>query len=298
MCLMSALEAFRAANRVLGTPAYQWHLVSHDGAPVTASNGIAVQAEGSISEDLDTDYLFVVASLVYDPPYRSRLNARLRQFDRRGVRLGALSLGTWILARAGLLDDARCTIHWEGLPAFQEQFPEIAIVNELFVIDSRRYTSSGGLAGMEMMLQIIAEAHGPETALKIANNFQLDRVRNSASHQRSGGVQRLDTMPTAVQASVELMLANLETPLSNSAIAASINTSVRNLERMFMRKLKSSPAKYYLSLRLEKARELLIHTNLSTLEVALQCGFSSSSYFARCFMREFRMRPSDLRKEG
>ena len=104
-------------------------------------------------------------------------------------------------------------------------------------------------------------------------------------------------MPAAVQESVRLMLANIELPLSNVEIARAINTSVRNLERMFKRNLRVSPAKYYLSLRLEKARELLMHTNVSTLDVALQCGFSSSSYFARCFQREFSMRPSDVRKK-
>ena len=149
---------------------------------------------------------------------------------------------------------------------------------------------------MEMMLDIIKGDCGEEIAIKIANNFQLDRIRNSTSHQRSGSVLRMDTMPQTLQMAVEIMLSNLETPYSNSEIAERLNTSVRNLERTFMRKLDVSPAKYYLSLRLEKARELLTHTNLSILEVAFQCGFSSSSYFARCFAKEFALRPSELRK--
>lgn len=211
--------------------------------------------------------------------------------------MGGLSLGSWILARAGLLKNARCTIHWEGLPAFRETFPDIDVVNDLYVIDNNRFTASGGLAGMELMLDLIGKEHGKEISMKIANNFQLDRIRNASDHQRSGSIIRMDTMPPTVQLSVEIMLANLETPLPNSEIAARIHTSVRNLERTFMRKLNVSPAKYYLSLRLEKARELLTHTNMSTLEIALNCGFSSSSYFARCYMREFKMRPSDVRKK-
>ncbi|GIL00975.1 MAG: AraC family transcriptional regulator [Alphaproteobacteria bacterium] len=296
MCLMSAVEGLRSANYLLGRTVYRWHLVSHDGGPVRASNGISMEVEADIGEDLKTDFLFVVSSLQNDPPYRSKLHSRLRHFDRKGIKIGALSCGTIILARAGLMDRAKCTLHWEFQPAFKEEFPEIDMVTDLYVIDKGRYTSSGGISGMELILQIVTEMHGEGLAQRIANNFQLDRIRNSGVSQRAGAVARMDTMPGAVQESVRLMLANIELPLSNAEIARAINTSVRNLERMFKRHLKASPAKYYLSLRLEKARELLIHTNVSTLEIALQCGFSSSSYFARCYQREFGRRPSDARR--
>lgn len=296
MCFTSAVEALRAANHVTSTNSYHWHLVTHDGNPVSASNGIAIQVDGSLSDNFSTDYLFVVASLDYAPAYQSKLNARLRHFARNGVKMGGISLGSWVLAKAGLLDHARCTIHWESLPAFKDTFPDINIVNELYVIDSGCYTASGGLASMEMMLELIAEKHGEETATKIANNFQLDRIRGSASVQRAGATVRMDTMPPVVRSAVELMIANMEEPLSNAEIARLTHTSVRNLERSFLAKLKTSPAKYYLSLRLEKARELLTYTNLPTVEIALQCGFSSSSYFAKCFQREFAIRPVDMRK--
>lgn len=297
MCLISAIEGLRAANHVSGSTLYTWKLISHDGNQVEASNGMNMAVEEALSPELSTDYLFIVASLNYSPAYLAKLNSHLRQLDRRGIKLGGISLGTWILARAGLLDKAKCTIHWEGIPAFQETFPDIDLVSDLFVIDNNRYTASGGVADLEMMLEIIRQDHGEEMALKIANNFQLDRVRTAGSVQRSGSIIRMDTMPSSIQQAVKLMMANLETPLTNSEIAKHINTSIRNLERTFMRKLNTSPAKYYLALRLEKARELLLHTNLSTLEIALQCGFSSSSYFARCFQREFLIKPSDIRKK-
>ncbi|MFZ1815295.1 MAG: GlxA family transcriptional regulator [Rhizobiaceae bacterium] len=296
LCLIAAIEGLRAANYVLNRKVYDWHLVSHDGKPVRASNGIMMNAESDISADLKTDYFFVVSSFQNNPPYRSKLHSRLKQFERQGIRIGAISAGTFILARAGLMNNARCTLHWEYQPAFQEEFPDVDMVTDIYVIDRNRYTSSGGISSLELVLQIIGEQHGEAAALKVANNFQLDRIRNSGVSQRSGAVTRLDTMPHSVQSAVRLMLANIEVPLSNAEIAAKINTSVRNLERMFKRNLKASPAKYYLSLRLEKARELLLHTNISTLEVALQCGFSSSSYFARCFLNAFGRRPSDMRK--
>ncbi|MEZ5800649.1 MAG: GlxA family transcriptional regulator [Nitratireductor sp.] len=296
LCLMSAIEGLRAANYVLGRKTYDWHLLSHDGKPSRASNGIVMAVEGDIGQDIRSDYLFVVSSYDNNPPYRSRLHSRLKQFDRSGIKLGGISSGTFILARAGLMNKAKCTLHWEYQPAFQEEFPDIAMVSDLYVIDNNRYTSSGGISSLELVLQIIGEDHGEGAALKVANNFQLDRIRNAGVSQRSGSVARMETMPPAVQTAVRLMLANIEFPLSNVEIAEKINTSVRNLERMFKRNLKASPAKYYLALRLEKARELLMHTNISTMEVALQCGFSSSSYFARCFHRSFGKRPSDVRR--
>lgn len=298
MAFISAVEGLRSANRLLNTNAYEWLIMSHNREPVTASNGIPTPVDIDFSEPVDLDYLFVVASLDYDPPYRARLHAYLNRLERTETKLGALSLGTWILARAGLLKRAKCTIHWEALPAFREAFPDISATNELFVIDNGRYTASGGIAGMEIMLEIIRQEHGEDLVQAIANVFQLDRIRTSNMRQRSGKTKRLDTLPASIKESIAIMQDNLETPLSIAEIATSMNTSVRNLERGFRRRLQISPARYYQSLRLEKARELLMYTNLSTLEIALQCGFSSSSYFARCFQREFGIRPSQQRQRG
>lgn len=298
MSVTTAVETLRAANRLLGYQAYRWSFVSHDGGSIISSAGPRFEVEHNLGEELRPDFLFVCASNVHDPPYRQKLHARLRQLDRAGVKLGSVSIGTFILARAGLLEGRRCTVHWEYEPAFREEFPEINLVPALYVIDDARYTGSGGIASMDLFLRLIEETQGEELCLAIANNFHLDRIRNESEAQRSGAIARIKTMPASVQSAVRIMLANIEIPLSNVEIAARINTSVRNLERMFKRNLKASPAKFYLSLRLEKARELLMHTNLSTLEVALQTGFSSSSYFARCFQREFSARPSDIRKRA
>lgn len=296
MCVIVAIDTLRAANYFLGYEAYRWHMISHDGQSVRASSGMSVQVEGDLTQDIKTDFLFVCASLVHDPPYRQRLHARLKHFDRAGVTLGSFSTGAFILARAGLLDGRKCTVHWEYEPAFKEEFPDIEYRPEIFVIDGNRFTGSGGIASMELILRLIELDHGEKICLEVANNFHLDRIRNEEEAQRSGSIARINTLPASIQTAVRLMLENVEIPLSNVEIAARIGTSVRNLERMFKRNLQVSPARYYLSLRLEKARELLIHTNLSTLEIALQCGFSSSSYFARCFQREFGKRPSDVRK--
>jgi AraC family transcriptional regulator, glycine betaine-responsive activator len=295
-CVFSAIDTLRTANALLGYEAYRWNLLSHDGAAVHSASGIALEVDCDLDTGTLTDFLFVCAGLIHDPPYRQRLHAVLKQFDRNGVKLGAFSVGAFILARAGLLDGCKCTVQRELEPAFREEFPEIEFRPTLFVVDQNRFTCCGGIAGIDLMLRIVGDRHSEEICIEIANRLHLDRVRTEEDIQHSGSTTRISAMPGAIQAAVRLMLENVEEPLSNARIAGRVNTSVRNLERIFRRELGSSPAKYYLSLRLEKAREFLLHTNVSTLEIAIQTGFASSSYFARCFFREFGKRPSDVRK--
>jgi len=295
ICVVSAVDALRSANRLLGKEAFRWEFVSHDGSPIHASNGITVEVTEKFGPNIEADYLFVCASILHDPPYRQKLHAGLRQLARRKIKLGAFSVGTYILARAGLLDGHKCTIHWELQPAFQQDFPEIECISDLYVIDRDRFTSSGGVASMELMLRIIEVYYGEDLCLAVANQFHLDRIRNEGVEQRSGTRIRMDTMPALVQLAVRRMARNNEFPLAVSEIASDIGTSTRSLERLFKLNLNTSPGRFYLSLRLEKAKELLMHTNLSTLEIALQCGFSSASYFSRCFQREFGRKPSATR---
>lgn len=302
LSVASALEPLRGANRLLGVKHYDWLLVTDDGAPVTASNGMTVTPDlglSKLSEDLGrVDFLFVCAGLDTDPPNRARLHAVLNQAARAGLVVGSLSAGTFILARAGLLDRYRCTIHWEFQPAFEEAFPEIECTSGLYVIDRNRWTGSGGITGMDMMLQLIERDHGPAISRAVGNQFQIDRIRNAAIHQRPGQLDRLETLPDELQQAITLMMANIETPLRVEDLARLVGLNLRRLERMSQSHLGRSPAQFYRGLRLEKARELLLHTNLSTLEIGVLTGFSSSSHFAMAYSRHYGMRPSDQRRSG
>ena len=292
MSVTAAIEPLRAANRLLRRAFYSWTLLSHDGKPVPASNGILVGVDAGLSEAPATDFLFVCAGLLADPPYRTRLNTALRAALRRKVKLGSLSAGTFILARAGLLDDAECTVHWEFQPAFEQEFPLITCTGALYVIDKERYTCAGGMASMDLMLFLIEQDHGPALSRAVGNQFQIDRIRTGGVTQRSGQMGRMDTLPTQLQSAVNRMLLNLEEPLSTQELAASLSISVRNMERLFHRHMKTSPARFYMILRLERARDLLVHSNLSILEIAVATGFSSSSYFAACYVHHYGERPS------
>ncbi|GMG81917.1 GlxA family transcriptional regulator [Paralimibaculum aggregatum] len=300
LSVVSALEPLRAANRLLGRRHYEWLLISDDGGPINASNGMVLAADGSLGDlgrDLvRTDFLFVCAGLDHDPPNRARLHSVLRQAARNRVILGSLSSGTFVLARAGLLEGYRCTVHWEFQPAFEEEFPELDCTSGLYAIDRDRWTGSGGITGLDMMLQLIERDHGPAMSRSVGNQFQIDRIRNSAVHQRPGALERLETLPAPIQEAIAVMLANVESPLKMSEIAAEVGVNLRRLERLFQSHLEMAPAQYYRRLRLEKARELLMHTNLSALEISVLTGFSSSSHFAMAYSRAFGVRPSATRR--
>lgn len=300
MSVVSAVEPLRAANRLGGHRNYAWRFYSGDGAPIAASNGMIVNVSGGLSDIADhpgeIDYLFVCAGTDPDPPNRARLHAALHKCARSRMILGSLSSGTFVLARAGLLDGYRCTVHWEFQPAFEEEFPDLESSPGLYVIDRNRWTGSGGVAGMDMMLHLIEQDHGPALSRAVANWFQIDRIRNAAIHQRPGNLDRMETLPSPLQKAIELMMANIETPLHMNEIATLSGLRLRRMERMFKSNVDTSPAQFYRGLRLEKARELLLHTNLSTLEIGVLTGFSSSSHFAMAYQKHYGMRPTDTRR--
>jgi transcriptional regulator GlxA family with amidase domain len=297
LSVTAAIEPLRVANRLSGRTHYRWRFISHDGAPVTASNDISVEVDASLADPPPADYLFVCAGLDTDPPYRARLNTALNTYRRQGTRLGSISAGTFILARAGLLENVACTVHWEFRPAFEQEFPFIDCSSRLYVIDKNTYTVSGGLAGLDLMLHLIAQDHGPALSRAIANQFQMERIRTGTSVQRPGALALLDGMPEPLQKAVGTMFLKIEDPISVRALAQRAGVSVRNLERLFHKHLGDSPARFYLKLRLEKARDLLLHSNLSVLEIAILTGFTSSSYFASCYIRHYGERPSRHRTE-
>lgn len=296
LSVASALEPLRGANRLLSRSAYEWKLISHDRAPVKASNGMTVSVTGSLADLGRPDFLFVCAGLDADPPYRARLNAGLRRAARNGAILGSLSAGTLILARAGLLDGYRSTIHWEFQPAFVEEFPDLTTSPGLYVIDRDRWTGSGGITGMDMMLYLIERDHGEVLSRSVGNQFQIDQIRNAEVNQRSGQMDRLATLPAVLQRVVGAMTKSIDAPLRMDEMAADAGLNLRRMERLFKTHLGLAPAQFYRQLRLERARDLLLHTNLPTLEVAVLTGFSSSSHFAMAFQRQFGVRPSEARR--
>jgi len=296
LCLAAAIDPLRSANRLTGTDYYRWSMVSIDGKSVMASNGMVVEVDQSLDDPLSCDVLFVCAGYRTEVPRQSHMLGKLRERARKGGAVGALSIGSHILGQAGLLNGYDCTIHWENRASFQDAFPKVNCTGHVFEVDRDRYTSAGGTTSIDLMLFLIDEDFGSQTANEVANQFQHERIRTHEDRQRVGPERDLGGKSEKLQRAVELMAEHLEEPLTALEVARRVGLSLRQVERLFLRHLNSTPGRYYMSVRLERARELLRHTNAPILDVALSTGFTSHSYFAQSYRHHFRCSPSEERR--
>ncbi|MBL8704176.1 MAG: GlxA family transcriptional regulator [Rhodospirillales bacterium] len=303
----SAVEALRLANRMSGKTLYRWALYSTDGKPVRASNEILLMPDAALAQAGEAgkslgageagrlDALVVCGGLDVQHFADKAVFAALRRFDRQGVALGALCTASHVLARAGLLDGHRCTIHWENLDSFTEAFPEVEVSTDLFEIDRNRFTCCGGTAALDLMLHLIRQRHGAALATAVSEQCILERIRDENDAQRMPVSARLKVNHPKLVAAIGLMEANLEQPLGQDDLARRIGLSRRQLERLFRRYLRKAPAKHYLELRLQRARLLLLQSTLSIIDVALACGFVSASHFSKCYRQGYGRSPKQER---
>jgi len=294
----AAVEPLRLANRVAGRKIYTWECYSADGEAVEASNGFATMAHGAIGDIRTVPALIVCGGIGAEHYQNAALYAKLRRLASHGSVVGAVCTGAYILAKAGLLDGYRCTIHWENLDGFREEFPDLDVVSELYEIDSNRFTCSGGTAAIDMMLNFIALHLGHDIAATVADQLIHHRIRSGFEGQRMELRARLNITNAKLLEAIEEMENTLEEPKSCAELARSVGLSPRQLERLFSKYLNRSPTRYYLGLRLDRARFLLLQTSLSILNVALACGFVSASHFSKCYREYFGWTPSDERRSS
>ena len=291
MAFSGMVEPLRVANRMSGHRLFTWEILSVDGGLVTASNNIQVLAERAIHDVERTEVLVVCSSFQPERYETKPLLAWLKKQAGHGARIGALDTGCHILAKAGLLDNYQVTLHWEAIPAFQEEFPHIKVSRKIFEEDRDRFSCAGGMSSLDMQLHFISQYVGRDLAVKVSEQFIYEHSRKS-EHQRLDNVFRLGLHNTKLLALVELMESNLEQPIACETLSGLVNVSRRQMERLFRTHLHSSPAEYYLRLRLTKGRQLLQQSHLSILDIALACGFSSPSAFARAYRTVFGYPPS------
>jgi transcriptional regulator GlxA family with amidase domain len=287
----STVEPLREANWVAGRRIFEWKVVSNDGQPVRASNGLAIQVDGSIKDVLYASTVIVCSS--FDPHLytTSKTIAWLRMLDRQGAYLGAVETGAYVLARAGLLDNCRATIHWENDEGMVSQFPKVHFTGRIFEIDGRRFTASGATAAMDMMLHLISESVGHEIALKVAEEFIYNRMRPAKVPQRLPASERLNITKPRLKRLLAHLDSHLDEPMDVANMAIPAGVTEREIRRLFQSGLATSPKAYHRRLRLQKARSMLHQTDLSVSDVAIRLGFSSSSDFCRAFRREFGTSP-------
>jgi len=298
MSFSAAMEPMRAANRLTGRQLYQWRLYSADGMTVSASNGIAVLPDGEIGDTEWPDIVLVCAGIAVQDYTSGPVLAWLRKLSRHGVALGSISTGALVLARAGLLDGYRCTLHWENHESFVEEFPYADVTYAVYEIDRDRFTCSGGTAVLDMMLSIIAADHGPDLATSVSEQFIHDRIRLPADNQCNVENRILMRRSPKLADALRMMAENVETPLASSDIAKRLDVSLRQLERLFRKHKGCTPQQEYLAIRLRRARQLVLQTDLSILEVSIATGFCSHSHFTQCYRTIYAITPTQHRLLG
>ena len=292
----AAIDTLRLANRIKGQDIYSWETITPKDELVKASNGLEVKPD-RIAKDSDAyDILIVCGGIKISKTWTDSLGKWLRARDRRGVALGSLCTGTYILAKAGLLDGYRCTIHWENISSTREEFPHLQITDDIYEIDRNRYTCAGGTTPIDMMHHLVSIQHGRRLAAAISEEFLVDHVRGMTDRQRIPLRQQIGTSQPKLTEAVMLMEANIEDPLTPDELSGYVKISRRQLERLFRSYLNCTPTQYYLGLRLRNARRLLLQTEKAIIDISLVCGFSSAPHFSKCYKDMFGLPPRDERR--
>ncbi|SDX54206.1 GlxA family transcriptional regulator [Roseicitreum antarcticum] len=286
-----ALDPLRIANRLAGRTVYRWRLASPTGAAVVCSAGVAFDVDMAM-EDLERDdTLLVCGGMNVEAAVTRPVLNFLRREARRGVTMGGLCTGSYALAKAGLLEDKRATIHWENQDSFLEVFGNVTLSRAIFVIDGARMTTAGGTSSIDLMLRLIADDLGEQAANAVADQLIYASIRTDQDTQRLSIPTRIGVRHPKLGQVIGIMEAHIEDPISPAELAAKVAISTRQLERLFRRYLGRSPKRYYMELRLIKARNLLLQTEMSVINVALACGFASPSHFSKCYRVQYRTTP-------
>lgn len=298
-CLTSAIEPLRAANEITGQRAFRWLVVGETAAPVRASADVGFEPDVALDALPQIDALYVLASpdgTLEDPKHAY---ARLRRLDREGVTLGAFSGGIFPLARAGLLEGHRCSVHWCYEAAFSAEFPQIEACDAVITTDRRRHTASGANAVFELMLRRIEAEIDAHTCTEVACWFQHPLVRGEDVSQRRPTIRSASTddmLPDAVARSIRLFEQNVEFPVQIAEAARTVGVSARQLERCFKRATGMSPLHYYRMLRLREARQLVLYSNRALTDIAMAVGYCSSTRMVRHYREAFGASPREDRE--
>lgn len=296
LCLVSLLEPLRIANYLAQEPSYSFEFCSADGKDATASNGMPVSCQ-PLPEKLERDSMILLVGSWgaehYDNP---ALLSWLRKQERLGVHLCAAEMAPYIFARAGLLNNRKATTHWAYLPGFQELFPKVRGVEQMYTIDGRIMTCAGSTGGIDFMLHHIRKEHGEILTREVSDIIMHPILREQDAPQRKSLGRSLDELPDVVGAAIKMIEENISDPPQVPEIAEAVGLSQRQLERRFNSSVGCSVVQFGLLMRLQHARVLLVSTTLAVRDVATASGFNSLSHFAYAFRNCFGRRPSDYRQ--
>ncbi|CAG0986588.1 HTH-type transcriptional regulator CdhR [Rhizobiaceae bacterium] len=286
----SAIEPLRAANYFAGKRLYEWYHIGIGFEPILSTHGLSITPT-RIDEAANPDLLLVCAGVGVENHARPETFALLRSFARQKIAIGAISSGAWLLAKAGLLDGFRCTVHWELAESLAEEHPNLQITNRLYEIDRDRLTCSGGIAPMDMMHALIQREYGSELASRVSEWFIQTQVRDGEQPQKMDAQHRFGITHRGLLRALNAMERQGDGDLSHDELAKLAGVSKRQLERLARSQLGCTLGQHHRAMRLDRARLMLQQTTLSILNVALACGFATASQFSTAYRARFSYPP-------
>lgn len=297
-CLTSMIEPLRAANEIAGKTAFGWTLISEDGGRVQASANVWFDPDMALADCDGLDQIFLLSGPSSKFANDQKSNGTLRKLARHGVTMGAVSGGVFPMARAGLLDGHTASVHWCYEAAFAAEFPNLKATQDVIMMDRRRSTASGAAAAFDLSLSLISQALSEDVATEVACWFQHPLVRGQGVTQRKptfAATSTNDMLPEHVRRAVEIFSTHIEDPVNIADVADEIGISVRQLERMFQKTTGNSPHGYYKTMRMQKARQLLLYSKDTMVQIAIAVGYSSSSSMSKSYVEVFGVLPKEDR---
>lgn len=291
LCFAAAVESLRIANRMAGKQIYEWSIIGEGGEFAKSSAGPWFKLDADLGELTRDDTVMICGGVDVQNATTKKLLNWLRREARKGVTIAGLCTAAYSMAKAGMLDGKKATIHWENQDSFAEEFLEVELTKSVFVVDGTRMTTAGGTSSIDLMLKLIATDQGEDLANSVADQLIYSSIRTDQDTQRLSVPTRIGVRHPKLSQVIQIMEANIEEPISPSVLAKDVGMSTRQLERLFRRYLNRSPKRYYMELRLQKARNLLMQTDMSVINVALACGFASPSHFSKCYRAHYDTTP-------
>lgn len=295
MCVASVLEPLRAANRVAGKQLYHWQLMSLTGDAVPMTCDVPLAIDEQFNERVSGDLLIVIGGFNQMRHATTSAIAKIRKAASGFQAIAGVEAGSWVVARTGLLNGYQATTHWEDFESFADQFPEVEVKLDRFVVDGKCMTCGGASPAFDMFLDMIRKRNGAAIAMEVASVFVYDEAHSQFDAQPLVSLGRLGGQDKRLEQAVRLMEKTIEQPLPVAAIAKRVGVSSNTLETVFKKHVGMTPGRFYLNLRLKAANRMVQDSNLSLREIAVRSGFNSLSAFSRAYGQSFGKSAREVR---
>jgi transcriptional regulator GlxA family with amidase domain len=298
--LVGPLKVLGAANRLSGRSIYEVEIVTNrKDLVVQGEEGLLAFAAKGHFADLKGkfDSVLLVCGLGTRTEHDPLLSVWMKKTAPCVRRFGAVCVGSFLIAEAGLLDGKRATTHWRFAQELTKRYPKVKVESEpIWVKDGNIYTSAGISAGIDLALAWVEEDCGTSIAQEVARELVLFLRRSGMEKQVSVSLSAQASQMKAIQELQVWILENIHKKLSVPMLADRVAMSVRNFERVFTREVGEKPAKYLLKIRVEAARNQLERSDRGLKQIASNCGFANPAVMSRAFLRCLGTTPHKYRQ--